>query len=187
MRKSIPKNKKIEIGLRIIKAMADIGISSKAVAKECKVEQGSVARWRSGENTPTLDNLAIISTLTGKPVKYFLDGEDEDRDSGGSEMSQVSGIDKALAIIERLMNEKAAQALSIEEQNKRIKDLESTVTALKSETEILKKKLLQYKRMNDPPDLNPEQIRDMRNLKDIEPLKETTEEDDTGEPRRNFR
>ncbi len=39
------------------------GLSQRQVAKSLNVSPGAVARWESGDNKPTMDNLLALATL----------------------------------------------------------------------------------------------------------------------------
>ena len=194
MKNPLPKEKKLEIAARIKQAMKENHISPTALANACKIKYISVNNWCTGKSMPRPDNFVVLANMVGKSVKYFFDGVEERGAEEDSDMGSLSEVGKALSIIADLMKEKSAQALTIDEQSKRIKDLESTVASLKAETEELKKKLLQYKRQGDPEEFRPESLRDI-GAREITARSGTSQSstneediiDDTGEPRRNFR
>ena len=54
-------------------------ISQEVLSRKLGVHWVTVSAWERGKATPTLENLARIADVTGRPVTYFLDeGEDDE-------------------------------------------------------------------------------------------------------------
>jgi transcriptional regulator with XRE-family HTH domain len=86
-------NEKAQLGEKIRTARASKGWKQKHLAAEVDVEPITVSRWERGATTPDLDVLGLVAEATGKPVSYFVAGDEEP--ASGS-----SGLDKAAARIE---------------------------------------------------------------------------------------
>ena len=65
-----------DLGERIRTARADLGWKQKHLAAEVRVEPITVSRWERGATTPDLDTLRAVAEATGKPLAYFVAGED---------------------------------------------------------------------------------------------------------------
>ena len=65
-----------DLGDRIRAARADLGWKQKHLAAEVRVEPITVSRWERGATTPDLDTLRAVAQATGKPLVYFVSGED---------------------------------------------------------------------------------------------------------------
>lgn len=65
-----------DLGNRIRAARADLGWKQKHLAAEVRVEPITVSRWERGATTPDLDTLRAVAQATGKPLTYFVAGED---------------------------------------------------------------------------------------------------------------
>ena len=76
-----------ELGGRIREARASKGWKQRELASEVEVEPITVSRWERGATTPDLDVLRLVADATGKPLSYFVAGEDE-RPPGGDEAVQ---------------------------------------------------------------------------------------------------
>jgi transcriptional regulator with XRE-family HTH domain len=87
-------NEKAQLGKKIRTARAAKGWKQKHLAAEVDVEPITVSRWERGATTPDLDVLGLVAEATGKPVSYFVGG-DEAPLSGDS-----SALDKAASRIE---------------------------------------------------------------------------------------
>ncbi len=86
-------NEKAQLGEKIRTARAAKGWKQKHLAAEVDVEPITVSRWERGATTPDLDVLGLVAEATGKPVSYFVAGDEE-------QASGSSGLDKAAARIE---------------------------------------------------------------------------------------
>lgn len=65
------------LGNRIREARASKGWKQRELASEVEVEPITVSRWERGATTPDLDVLRLVADATGKPLSYFVAGEDE--------------------------------------------------------------------------------------------------------------
>jgi transcriptional regulator with XRE-family HTH domain len=65
------------LGNRIREARASRGWKQRELASEVEVEPITVSRWERGATTPDLDVLRLVADATGKPLSYFVAGEDE--------------------------------------------------------------------------------------------------------------
>jgi len=73
------------LGDRIREARASKGWKQRELASEVEVEPITVSRWERGATTPDLDVLRLVAGATGKPLSYFVAGEDERPASGGAD------------------------------------------------------------------------------------------------------
>jgi transcriptional regulator with XRE-family HTH domain len=65
-----------DLGERIRTARADLGWKQKHLAAEVRVEPITVSRWERGATTPDLDTLRAVAQATGKPLAFFVAGDD---------------------------------------------------------------------------------------------------------------
>lgn len=91
------------LGNRIREARASKGWKQRELASEVEVEPITVSRWERGATTPDLDVLRLVAEATGKPLSYFVAGDDEARAS-----------DPTIRQLERTADKLAAQADRIE-------------------------------------------------------------------------
>src|SRR3954451_7107726 len=68
---------KKELGERIRNARAAKGWKQKHLAAQVDVEPITVSRWERGATSPDLDVINLVAEATGKPLSYFLGGEEE--------------------------------------------------------------------------------------------------------------
>jgi transcriptional regulator with XRE-family HTH domain len=74
-----------DLGDRIRAARADLGWKQKHLAAEVRVEPVTVSRWERGATTPDLDTLRAVAQATGKPIAYFVTGDDGDVSATGGD------------------------------------------------------------------------------------------------------
>jgi transcriptional regulator with XRE-family HTH domain len=67
---------KTELGGRIREARASKGWKQRELASEVEVEPITVSRWERGATTPDLDVLRLVADATGKPLSYFVAGDE---------------------------------------------------------------------------------------------------------------
>lgn len=67
---------KAELGGRIREARASKGWKQRELASEVEVEPITVSRWERGATTPDLDVLRLVADATGKPLSYFVAGDE---------------------------------------------------------------------------------------------------------------
>jgi len=94
------------LGNRIREARGSKGWKQRELASEVEVEPITVSRWERGATTPDLDVLRLVAEATGKPLSYFVAGDEEAPASDGSET--------AIKMLERAADRLAAQADRIE-------------------------------------------------------------------------
>jgi transcriptional regulator with XRE-family HTH domain len=87
-------NEKAQLGEKIRTARAAKGWKQKHLAAEVDVEPITVSRWERGATTPDLDVLGLVAEATGKPVSYFVGGEE------ASPAGDSSALDNAASRIE---------------------------------------------------------------------------------------
>lgn len=92
-----------ELGGRIREARASRGWKQRELASEVAVEPITVSRWERGATTPDLDVLRLVADATGKPLSYFVAGDEE-----------RPGSDPAIRKLERAAEKLSAQADRIE-------------------------------------------------------------------------
>lgn len=102
-------DEKTQLGEKIRAARAEKGWKQKHLAAEVDVEPITVSRWERGATRPDLNVLHQLAEATGKPVSYFVGGEEP-------EAAAASGLDDAARRIE-------AAALHISAEADRIADL----------------------------------------------------------------
>lgn len=95
-------NAKAELGGRIREARASKGWKQRELASEVEVEPITVSRWERGATTPDLDVLRLVADATGKPISYFVAGEDE--------RARGSDADGAFRKLEQAADRLAAEA-----------------------------------------------------------------------------
>jgi transcriptional regulator with XRE-family HTH domain len=88
-----------DLGDRIRSARADLGWKQKHLAAEVHVEPITVSRWERGATTPDLDTLRAVAQATGRPVTYFVAGEEDEIAALGGD-DRVGRIEDALERIE---------------------------------------------------------------------------------------
>ncbi|HEY6961745.1 MAG TPA: helix-turn-helix transcriptional regulator [Gaiellaceae bacterium] len=88
------------VGDRIREARADKGWKQKELAAEVEVEPITVSRWERGATTPDLDVLGLVAEATGKPLSYFVGG-DEPR----AEPDRIAALEAAVARIEARLDQ----------------------------------------------------------------------------------
>ena len=96
-------NEKAQLGEKIRAARAAKGWKQKHLAAEVDVEPITVSRWERGATTPDLDILGLVAGATGKPVSYFVGGEE------ASTAGDPSALDKAASRIEAAALQIAAE------------------------------------------------------------------------------
>lgn len=94
-----PLAARTDLGDRIRAARADLGWKQKHLAAEVSVEPITVSRWERGATTPDLDTLRAVAQATGKPLGYFVAGEDAAATVFGGD-DRVGRIEDALDRIE---------------------------------------------------------------------------------------
>ena len=90
------------LGDRIREARADKGWKQRELASEVEVEPITVSRWERGATTPDLDVLRLVAEATGKPLSYFVAGEEE--------RAAASGTDRAVRKLEQAADRLNAEA-----------------------------------------------------------------------------
>ena len=66
-----------QLGEKIRAARAAKGWKQKHLAAQVDVEPITVSRWERGATRPDLDVIHLVADATGKPVSYFVGGEQE--------------------------------------------------------------------------------------------------------------
>jgi transcriptional regulator with XRE-family HTH domain len=94
------------LGDRIREARASKGWKQRELASEVEVEPITVSRWERGATTPDLDVLRLVADATGKPLSYFVAGEDE--------RPAPPGADEVIRRLEQVADRINAQADRIE-------------------------------------------------------------------------
>ncbi|MFL5954767.1 MAG: helix-turn-helix domain-containing protein [Gaiellaceae bacterium] len=89
------------VGDRIREARASKGWKQKHLAAEVEVEPITVSRWERGATTPDLDVLRLVAEATGKPLTYFVSGENEE--SGGLD-TRVDRLEQSLVRLEQKLD-----------------------------------------------------------------------------------
>ena len=102
-------DEKAQLGDKIRTARAEKGWKQKHLAAQVDVEPITVSRWERGATRPDLNVLHQLAEATGKPVSYFVGGEEP-------QAPAASGLDEAARRIE-------AAALHISAEADRIADL----------------------------------------------------------------
>jgi transcriptional regulator with XRE-family HTH domain len=90
------------LGDRIREARAEKGWKQRELASEVEVEPITVSRWERGATTPDLDVLRLVADATGKPLTYFVAGEEE--------RAAASDADSAARKLERAADRLNAEA-----------------------------------------------------------------------------
>jgi transcriptional regulator with XRE-family HTH domain len=70
------QSNKARVADRIKAARAAKGWKQKHLAAEVRVEPITVSRWERGATTPDFDALALIAEATGRPLSYFVGGDE---------------------------------------------------------------------------------------------------------------
>jgi len=102
-------NDKTQLGEKIRTARAEKGWKQKHLAAQVDVEPITVSRWERGATRPDLNVLHQLAEATGKPVSYFVGGDEP-------ETPAASSLDEAAQRIE-------AAALHITAEADRIAEL----------------------------------------------------------------
>ena len=92
-----------DLGDRIREARASKGWKQRELASEVEVEPITVSRWERGATTPDLDVLRLVADATGKPLSYFVAGDDD-----------AAAADDAITRLERTAKKLSDQADRIE-------------------------------------------------------------------------
>jgi transcriptional regulator with XRE-family HTH domain len=88
---------KSELGGKIREARKEKGWKQKHLAAQVEVEPITVSRWERGATTPDLDVLSLVAEATGKPVSYFVGGEEPSVDSRAGDV-----VERLEAVVARL-------------------------------------------------------------------------------------
>jgi transcriptional regulator with XRE-family HTH domain len=88
-------SEKEQLGDRIRSARAAKGWKQKHLAAQLEVEPITVSRWERGATTPDLDVLGRVAEATGRPVSFFVAGDEHPRARRGR-----SSLDEAASRIE---------------------------------------------------------------------------------------
>jgi transcriptional regulator with XRE-family HTH domain len=104
-------DEKQQLGGRIRAARADKGWKQKHLAAEVEVEPITVSRWERGATKPDLEVINLVAEATGKPVSYFIGGEEP----ATAAAADSSALEKAAQRIEAAALQLATQADRIEE------------------------------------------------------------------------
>ncbi len=84
-----------QLGDRIRSARAAKGWKQKHLAAQLEVEPITVSRWERGATTPDLDVLGRVAEATGRPVSFFVGGDEHRQARRGR-----SSLDDAASRIE---------------------------------------------------------------------------------------
>jgi transcriptional regulator with XRE-family HTH domain len=88
-----------ELGGKIREARKEKGWKQKHLAAQVEVEPITVSRWERGATTPDLDVLSLVAEATGKPVSYFVAGE-EHADEEARAADVVARLEAVVARLE---------------------------------------------------------------------------------------
>lgn len=77
MTESATIDKPLPLGARLRTARKERRITVAKLARELGVDTRTVARWQSGESTPSIERLTEIARLLDRPPSYFLDEEED--------------------------------------------------------------------------------------------------------------
>ena len=99
------------LGDRIREARASKGWKQRELASEVEVEPITVSRWERGATTPDLDVLRLVADATGKPLGYFVAGDEEPQGTANSDVA----IEKLERAADRLAEEADRIAALLEE------------------------------------------------------------------------
>ena len=100
------------LGNRIREARASKGWKQRELASEVAVEPITVSRWERGATTPDLDVIRLVAEATGKPMSYFVAGDEESATNDGAIRKLERAAEKLSAQadrIERLLEELRAE------------------------------------------------------------------------------
>lgn len=89
---------KAQVGEKIRAARSAKGWKQKHLAAQVDVEPITVSRWERGATTPDLDVLGLVAEATGKPVSYFVGGEEEPQASSPSALDEAASRIEAAAL-----------------------------------------------------------------------------------------
>src|SRR5437868_7099622 len=97
------------LGIRIREARAAKGWKQKHLAAEVRVEPMTVSRWERGATQPDLDVVRLIAEATGKPVSFFVAGDDE------AEPASLHALERVAARLEAVAARSEAAADRLEQ------------------------------------------------------------------------
>jgi transcriptional regulator with XRE-family HTH domain len=66
----------IQLGERIRAARKEANLRRIDLAVAAGTTEKTVQRWEQSKNTPTVDRLVKVAAATGKPISFFLGGEE---------------------------------------------------------------------------------------------------------------
>ena len=89
---------KARLGEKIRAARAEKGWKQKHLAAEVDVEPITVSRWERGATRPDLDVLRHLAEATGKPVSYFVGGEEPNTPAAGANLDEAARRIEAAAL-----------------------------------------------------------------------------------------
>ena len=75
-------DEKERLGERIRAARAEKGWKQKHLAAQVDVEPITISRWERGATSPDLAVISQVAEATGKPLSYFVGGEEEQPAAG---------------------------------------------------------------------------------------------------------
>lgn len=103
-------DEKQQLGERIRAARAAKGWKQKHLAAEVEVEPITISRWERGATKPDLEVINLVAEATGKPVSYFIGGEEP-----APAPADSSALERSAERIEAAALQLATQADRIEE------------------------------------------------------------------------
>lgn len=94
------KKYKNSVGGRIKYARTEAGLSQKELGKKLKLSDKAISAYEVDRALPSLSVVQKMSTITGRPVQYFLD---EDQNQRTDLQYRLSQVEKELAEVKKLL------------------------------------------------------------------------------------
>jgi transcriptional regulator with XRE-family HTH domain len=91
-------DEKAQLGEKIRAARAEKGWKQKHLAAQVDVEPITVSRWERGATRPDLNVLHQLAEATGKPVSYFVGGEEPETPAAASNLDEAARRIEAAAL-----------------------------------------------------------------------------------------
>jgi transcriptional regulator with XRE-family HTH domain len=91
-------DEKAQLGEKIRAARAEKGWKQKHLAAQVDVEPITVSRWERGATRPDLNVLHQLAEATGKPVSYFVGGEEPEASRAATNLDEAARRIEAAAL-----------------------------------------------------------------------------------------
>lgn len=89
------------------------GLSQEALAESLGVSRQSVSKWETGEATPEVSKLLVLSKLFGVTTDYLLDDESEEKVQEAEEEKEIPSPFAAVPVYETPKKNKTVRSITV--------------------------------------------------------------------------